>query len=295
MIPAPPHPAPALYLAARRREDVLTPHRLDGPGRIHSLYPSSVNLLLANGCFCTLFSPTEDSGPGGIILSTGLDFTDPRWGLEKGLPIMAALGRLTVGPLRIDATAGDPFPSALLPSRHPLSPLEVQRGLQRLEGLLPETPAPGCEVPLGALLHRRTEDFRTAFCSCQSLVGPSVEGLVGLGLGLTPSGDDFLTGCLATLWYSLGPGDSRVERLRKEIALRLERTTFISAQMLQAACEGRFRASLQKLVAQVFRDDGRELQRALDALLAVGASSGRDMAAGVLAACRILDRLFVTI
>ncbi len=40
-----------------------------------------------------------------------------------------------------------------------------------------------------------------------------VAGLIGLGPGLTPSGDDFLVGYLAGLWCSAGSTRLRVEFL----------------------------------------------------------------------------------
>lgn len=288
MIPAVLRASVALRLPARRREEALTALTLDGPGRIHSLYRSSVNLLLENGCFCTLFSPREDGGPGGIILAAAPDFTAPCWGLERDLPIWADRGRLTVGTLQIDAMAGEAYSSKLLPPRLPFAPLEARRGLQRLEGLLDRMPPPGSATVLEGLLEQRTQALVNAFRAAPDRIAPAVEGLVGLGLGLTPSGDDILTGCLAGLWYCLGPGDVRVITLRKELARCADRTTFISARMLRSACEGRFRISLQRLVEQVFLSVPRELQSALEALLGVGATSGRDMALGVLCACRML-------
>ena len=95
-----------VFRSASRRDCHLTPEVLHGPGRVHSVYRSSVNIILENGCFCTLLSPVEDDGPGGILLREPAGFTHPGLALGPGLPVTAERGRLALGKFRVDTASG---------------------------------------------------------------------------------------------------------------------------------------------------------------------------------------------
>lgn len=100
--------------------------------------------------------------------------------------------------------------------------------------------------------------------------------VLGLGTGLTPSGDDFLCGVLAGLFLA---GKSRhpfAGYLKSEIARRLSDTIDISAAFLSCALEDQFSLpvkSLLKLPAP---------QALLASFQEIGHSSGTDTLCGVL-------------
>lgn len=278
-------PEQGAFRSASRRDCRLTPEALHGPGRVHSVYRSSVNIILENGCFCTLLSPVEDDGPGGILLRDPADFTRPDLALEPGRPVMAERGRLTLGRLRVDASAAETFSGRLVPPAAPAGPEAVERGLLRLEKLLAET-SPAGAPELEEALESRAAALRAVLPDPSRPAEPAVERLVGLGMGLTPSGDDLLTGCLAALLYGGGGQSFPGERLRAAIGKFQDRTAFVSGQMLRFAAQGRFRGRLRNFAAAVFSEG--DPAPPFRALLGIGASSGRDMARGALEACRIL-------
>jgi hypothetical protein len=116
----------------------------------------------------------------------------------------------------------------------------------------------------------------------------AASGLVGLGAGLTPTGDDFLCGFLAALRCAsrAGDGDRRfVLALGRLLAERLGATTTVGATYLEGAIAGAFTGEIQALVAALARDDGDGESRAtaaLEALCGLGHSSGMDTATGLL-------------
>lgn len=67
-------------------------------------------------------------------------------------------------------------------------------------------------------------------------------GLVGLGPGLTPSGDDFICGWL---WAWRSCGDERFDELAREAMKRIHETTDASANFIRLACGSRFAAALK--------------------------------------------------
>jgi hypothetical protein len=106
--------------------------------------------------------------------------------------------------------------------------------------------------------------------------------LIGLGVGLTPSGDDYLVGFLAGLEASRQPGHPA---LAAAIAANApSRTTEIGASMLIHAARGEYAERLHDVLLAIASPSGEELDRAIVRALAYGATSGADTLVGLLAA-----------
>lgn len=114
---------------------------------------------------------------------------------------------------------------------------------------------------------------------------PRCERLVGLGPGLTPSGDDFLCGFMLAL-RRLGRGDL-ADRVWSSAAGRLETTNPISAAFLEAAWAGSAAAPIIA-ICDALTAQASELEARLPALDAIGHSSGWDCLAGLTAAAAAL-------
>jgi hypothetical protein len=111
-------------------------------------------------------------------------------------------------------------------------------------------------------------------------------GLVGMGPGLTPSGDDFIIGCLAGLTVSARGERARLHclmRIAQTLAAQLAATTRVSRQHLSDAFELEFAQPLAALAAALANGD-EDVVEHLRAALAVGAHSGADAAGGLLLA-----------
>jgi uncharacterized protein DUF2877 len=103
--------------------------------------------------------------------------------------------------------------------------------------------------------------------------------LIGLGIGLTPSGDDFLVGLLAGLEATHHPARSS---LAAAIASEApSRTTAIGANVLEHAARGEFTARLHDVVIALADDAAAGLDRAVGRAMAYGATSGADTLVGL--------------
>ncbi len=99
--------------------------------------------------------------------------------------------------------------------------------------------------------------------------------LVGLGIGLTPSGDDFLCGILAGLHIQGKEYSEFAYYLRKSIRANLHRTNEISRAFLSCALDGHFSLAINELwknpstelISKMFHD--------------IGHSSGMDTLCGI--------------
>lgn len=111
-----------------------------------------------------------------------------------------------------------------------------------------------------------------------------VEGLVGLGPGLTPAGDDFLGGALVALHALDRPELAR--RLAAWLLPRARRRTHaISLAHLACAANGEAAAHLHEVLAAVCSPGTPGLEAALARLAGIGHTSGWDGLAGAVAAC----------
>jgi Protein of unknown function (DUF2877) len=109
--------------------------------------------------------------------------------------------------------------------------------------------------------------------------------LIGLGPGLTPSGDDYLGGVLVALRW-LGRG-SQADSLWRWLEPRLaERTSAISAAHLAAAAAGQVHEALHEVLANLSAWEAPNLHPSLARLDAVGHTSGWDALAGIVAVAR---------
>ena len=105
-----------------------------------------------------------------------------------------------------------------------------------------------------------------------------------MGVGLTPSGDDYIVGWLAVM-QSMGVYGDKIDKLRTVIPGLLHRTTKVSDVYISAA--------LQKQFAQPVRDfcaaaaSGSDVIGYAESLLDHGATSGQDILTGIIDAWKM--------
>ena len=103
----------------------------------------------------------------------------------------------------------------------------------------------------------------------------SVKGLLGLGVGLTPSGDDYLLGYMA-----VSPIKIR-NQLASFISDNLVKTTQVSRLYLEEAIDGKFAEPIRNLCQAISSSDATLVESATTELLAHGATSGQDIITGM--------------
>jgi hypothetical protein len=118
-------------------------------------------------------------------------------------------------------------------------------------------------------------------------------GLLGLGPGLTPSGDDVVCGILADLTWQTersSPHQQLAAALAQAVnAVAATRTNRISAALLRHAATGLLYAPAMDLGAALLAGDSAAAYDAALCLLAIGHTSGADLAVGILFALSIMS------
>ncbi|MSO76096.1 MAG: DUF2877 domain-containing protein [Alphaproteobacteria bacterium] len=118
-------------------------------------------------------------------------------------------------------------------------------------------------------------------------VDAAAAGLIGLGPGLTPSGDDALAGALIAL-RALGHPRAADDVADWLLPLAAHGTGRISLAFLQAATQGEGAAALHDMLATLVTPGTPDLEVALAALDAIGHTSGWDGLAGMVCVARAL-------
>jgi hypothetical protein len=109
----------------------------------------------------------------------------------------------------------------------------------------------------------------------------ATDELIGLGDGLTPSGDDFLVGLTAALRAT---GHELAGPIATHAAERASGTTDIARVALEHASRGEYAERIHEVIGALARSDETTLRIQIERALSWGASSGADSLLGVLVA-----------
>lgn len=116
-------------------------------------------------------------------------------------------------------------------------------------------------------------------------IADSVHYFCGRGLGLTPSGDDFLLGLLYVLNSLRSIPETSPDNLTPLVLeICRERTTWLSYQLIRAACLGQVDERLHNMAMVLTGNSSVHMSKAISDVATWGNSSGMDATSGMLAA-----------
>jgi hypothetical protein len=258
-------------------------------GFVHSVFERVINVEREDGELFTIASRDLDNAPATLIAdaagfaTTGIARGDRVDAVQSGIAIA---GRLDI---RLDeASAWDArlpgYPADDSRLRENLRKVRARIGPRAIGGGPPRGAAPSAIARvMAATLERRARMLRAALCAGDvAAAGLHGKAMMGLGPGLTPSGDDFLVGLLATLHVPQNPCRELAGVCDDILVDVARRTNAISAAALQAAARGRVREAIQVLMRELMHGTPNRLAAALSRVLAIGSTSGTDIVAGML-------------
>lgn len=123
------------------------------------------------------------------------------------------------------------------------------------------------------------EDLQEGWTGNQEKLREAGSKLAGLGFGLTPAGDDFLTGAMLWTWLAHPNPGACCNALLQGAA---PRTTTLSAAFLRAAARGECDNWWHTLLVALSEGSHARITAAAQMVLARGATSGADALAGFL-------------
>lgn len=286
-------------------------------GTVHSVFHQACNVRLESGNLLTLLPSEKGNAPHGIRLNTSsqpvfLDFLrvgqsvacrggvlradGPSFSIDlRG----ACLWNIDLRRLCIDlrqpaqARSWGAAWSELKTFGHRSGLSEVlgvvSRSTEQSDTLVAmEVLQPASAYTVSALL-QATRDFQLDNAMA------SIKPLIGLGPGLTPSGDDFLVGYLAGLWSTVRGSASRMRLLTalgSELSQAAHDTNEISYAYLRSAIEGHVSEPIATLAQQLkHTNHTASVRAATQAALQIGHTSGADGVLGLLLGCLAWQRL----
>ena len=252
----------------------------EGDYRLHSAFSNAINFRKGR-LIISIVPPRTGAGPFNLVL--------------KQIPTGAKRLRASRFYFYVDENRLRKEPEAQYSSGIPLldaDPETVQANTAALARILARTAPPkslafifepGLEKDFSRIFERHLlARFKKAFVHFYSGdYGRGVKIMRGLGLGLTPSGDDFISGLLA------GFNFARLS-LRFDTGARIEQVFFyaegsnlISNVSLRSSYEGKVNSKVRRLMKALAGKDRTELRAAAAEALKSGHTSGADYCAGL--------------
>jgi hypothetical protein len=129
-----------------------------------------------------------------------------------------------------------------------------------------------------------TDQFPTSLSTALALADlptsiTAAKRLAGLGIGLTPSGDDFILGAIYATWI-IHPLEIASKLAEEITSIAAPLTTSLSAAWLKSAGKGEMGILWHELFEALLSADPAQIQGSMDKILAIGETSGADALAG---------------
>ncbi len=261
--------------------------------RVHSVYRSVVNITAADGLL-TVASPDGGGLPNGIQADLG-----PDWraiGVQRGMVVTADdwIVRVPDAGLEIRFDAAPRWSPRFAPPAS-VAHVATARWHRRAATTRTIAQARASGAGLGALLSAGRPDDAAGYVQVarpalarlvlaleagdRNAAAVAATRLIGLGPGLTPSGDDVLVGIEAALHALAQPSAGFLALALGDVEAR---TTDLAATLLRHAAAGEFAERLHTLIAALVDPDDEGVPAAIERAIAWGATSGTDCLLGVL-------------
>lgn len=289
------------FLAAEREEGVegLLPDTAGHPssfiGNVHSVYRSTINIADNQGIRLSLGVRSAVLGPNMVVIDEDLDFTSLDANIKPGKQVKL-LGDILIlsESIRCDLSAADVI-SLNIPAFVGAVKDHAARDITDILQHYGKSGGAGQPWLLhktgrGVLSTLHEKAFYQELVQLFNLLSSSEEetlyehmaSLIGMGIGLTPTADDFVTGCFSVLlaghsgcreWVPLH-GDCWLDSIKG-------RTTFLGYEMLRQVLAGKVNQAALDVLHACFCPEAADLEKRVRRLLTLGSTSGTDMLAGM--------------
>lgn len=279
--------------------DAVTPHlQRAATCVVQSTFKSVLNLETETDLI-TISGPSVDPLPHGLRISRELDYRSI--GLRSGQLVILEPHRIRIpgANLEIDLSGAVPWSPRLPRISHVVARARWRdrAAEMRLLAAAAVRARSGARDGIGALIDL---DHGPSIGPVARIAGPRLErlaqavrtgdpvaaavaaaSLVGLGPGLTPSGDDALVGMAAAVTAMAAPDTLDATFLTPVADAAPSQTTMVSATFLRHASAGRFSASVHRLMGVLVGPDASAAQATIERCVAYGATSGADLLVGI--------------
>jgi len=232
-------------------------------GVIHSVFPAAANIIFPGDFVLSLNAISSPRMPNGLQLSTPPG-TFPFPVLHAGMPVLFGAQRLLIE--AVDCSFDLSCCSEWDPHIERPDQLDMKVVAKNKEWLLKHVPALDLQLTWDQPVHN---------------VRSMAQYLCGRGVGLTPTGDDILAGWMAVNWLLYGPLTCFLEACQQIVAVAKQQTHLLSQCWLSYAATGDVATPVKALLDALTKEDDAQLAASMEAVLSMGATSGRDLIQGI--------------
>lgn len=260
-------------------------------GVVHSAFHRAVNIAcLCCGELHTLVTDDLDDGPNSLVVAADNFLA---MGICQGDSVRAGGGSLAIAGKATVNVAGAAIWRTPEPETHCAAGL-LRRRLAEAEAATWRNGTPGGFIEGMAdtevarlttrMLHEGADGLALALGRGDTDAALAHAGrLLGLGPGLTPSGDDFLVGLLASRALFRRPDNVGSDAFaRGVVRLAKSATNPIAYAAIAKAARGEVRERVARLIIALGSATAEPFSHALTQVLAIGSSSGTEIAFGVI-------------
>ena len=269
-------------------------------GKVQSVFSRAFNIRTEENELISIVAREKRNGPNRILLKLSEDEDFISFGIKRGTKTVGNTQRISIdnGNFLVSLGKAKKWLSKIEIREVRLGP-QVKNNLTRLQKdfsiekernkkTSPITRGEPCfrtpfESSISGELRVRTQGLiKSVEERNLPQVSRNIKKLIGFGEGLTPSGDDFLVGFLASLHFLKDSGLwPLLKKIKRIISLEKGKTTFLSGKFLEYASEGRFPEIIRDLIRTILSGDREEVEKATRKCLVFGATSGRETILGV--------------
>ena len=261
---------------------------LEGSGKVHSVFDQTVNLLSSDGSLFTLADASLRDGPNALRIhdfsfktheiNVGMNLKFNPYKIQIGHELMVTYSNVIVkDEINLIYTLGDQYRNS-----------KIERCILELDQREKPQSNRFIQAIDEKLIELKSELKQNIVNTDEKSTLETLNKFVGLGMGLTPSGDDFVTGfALITSLenYPIPWIKNVLEAVSKTMQVQ---TNIISRTQFEMALKSEAREEIMILVNNLLSDSMSEInQSVLEEVLNIGSSSGSDLLTGILEAIKI--------
>jgi hypothetical protein len=298
-----PTPGPAAHCVGRQAFQRITSGKPFGS--VHSRYRGAINVQTSQGLVCLV---PQETGRGPLNINIDSEALAKAGPLTSGSPVAMGVNSMvfengfcvSLSNAEVYEPTGQFEGIALCPSlieRNVSSAREVTllsghfAGVGELLSAMDGDPGVATYLnPFSAVALPNVKRLLHAIMVRNSVgAGEATKGLVGLGIGLTPSADDMLSGIMVSLILGSrnGIGADNIGELASRIArVSQGRTSALSHEFLLQAASGRANERLTRLVEAIYTGTPSDVKTATLDVVTIGETSGTDLVVGVIFGAR---------
>ena len=260
-------------------------------GNVHSIFHRTMNLIDENSTLLTLSTDELDAAPQTVQLS---NFFPNEWILQ-GMKVEGQKNGLLIDS-KWYVNFQEMIPQVLeVPtfSFHPTLFAQLAVVSKQMLRKKKEAGTTTFEQQLVSRLEEAIMNFEQAvLMKNEKEINKRMNQLIGLGLGLTPSGDDYLTGFFLVTGMHDYPQLWLNKRLSIAFYQRETQTNMISQTQMALALKGQARARLLLLLKEVMQETtSNQLDKRVEEVLKIGSSSGADILRGMISGIKLTIQL----